>query len=224
MSALHSPRAPWLMLLLFCAATAAFFLLAAGRDLALLPDALTQDQKKPAQSKVSKIRQAIVREEQKIVRAEKKALHGIGEMLEHAGRKIEGLAGVGPEELAPSPDQEIPGPEVPGKLLSHRFAVLDKGFKAEFDTDRPVPEPKIFFMSSPALWAVDIPGKWSNASPRINTTKQGEIRRVVIGEHEDYLRLVFLYHDAELPRPEMKPEFKRTEGGFAVFVPASSPS
>jgi hypothetical protein len=223
MSALNSSRAPWFMLVLFCMAVAGFFLLAAGRDLGLVPEALSPDKKDHSLSPVSKIRQAIVSEEKKVVQAEKEALHGLGEMLERAGRRIEGLAGDRPEGEDAFPDKEIPGPEVPGKLLSHRFSTLEEGLEAEFSTDRPVPDPKVFFMGSPALWALDIPGTWSNASRSVNTIDQGAIGRVVIGEHEDYLRVVFRYRDAGQPRPEKKLEFKRTEGGFTVFVPGSNP-
>jgi hypothetical protein len=220
MSALHSSRAPWFMLVLFCMAVAAFFLLAAGRDLGLIPEAVAPSQKEASVSAVGRIQQAIVREEQKVVQAEKEALHGLGKMLEHAGRRIEGLAGVRPEEEPACPDQDIPGTEMPGKLLSHGFSTADEGFNAEFFTDRPVPDPKVFFMSSPAVWVVDIPGTWSNVSRRVNTVDQGAIGRVVIGEHEEYLRVVFHYRDRERSRPDKKPDFRRTEDGFTFLVPA----
>ncbi len=219
MSALHSKRAAWCMLLLFLAGSAVFFLLAAGRDLGFVPEALSPDRKPPG---IREIRQAIIRGEKRVVEIEKETLRTVGEALEHAGRRLEGRAEDGRQVPAPAPETvEMPGPEIPGKLVSHDFNLTDAGFNAVFRTDRPVPEPEVFFLSSPALWVVDIPGIWTNAAPRVNVIDNGPIGRVVIGIHEDFLRLVFHFRDRHLDRPARQPEVVTGSDGLTVVIPAS---
>ena len=217
MSALHSRRASWCMLFLFLTASAVLFLTAAGRDLGLVPEALLPDRKPPG---IQEIRQAIIRGERRVVEIERETLRTVGVAMEHLGKKLEDHAGDRPAVDAAVPEIiEMPGPDVPGKLLSHQFSLSDRGFSAVFRTDRPVPEPDVFFLSSPALWVVDIPGIWGNAAPRVNEIEQGPIRRVVIGIHEDFLRLVFHYRDRGRARPSQQPKVVTESDGISVVVP-----
>ncbi len=215
MSVLHSSRAPWFILLLFIAAAAIFFLLAAGRDLGLVQEAVGPDQK------TTVIRQAIIRGEQKVLQIERNALKGIGEALEHAGRKLEDAAVKVPEkEASATKAAEKPPADDPGKVMSHSFSLTDKGFRAVFRTDRAVPDPKVFFIPSPARWVVDIPGLWRNTARFNNRIDEGFISRVVLGEHEDYLRVVFHFRDTGLNRPK-PPGVINEKSGFIILLPVS---
>lgn len=227
MSALHTSRAPWLMLGLFAVAALLFFTLAAGRDVGLLPEALAPDEQTTV---LGNIRRALMRVEKKAVQAESDALLGAGQLTEQAGQRLKSWSGEPPETL-PQPAQPEPSlvsaetvsPEselkAPGKLVGHTFTLTDHGFKATFLTDRAVPDPKTFFFSSPAIWVVDLPGSWRNASTRVSTIDHGFISQVVIGEHQDHLRLSFHFREASQPHPAESPLFIREAKGFTVIVP-----
>lgn len=229
MSVLHSPRAPWLMLALFCIAALSFFMAAAGHDLGLLPEAASTREKGAV---VNEIRRAITRSEQKMVDLEKDMAHKTGETLEHAGQKLMEWAGMHKAETAPAPPPapqpapvrpvpEKPATDIPGRVLSHAFSLTGQGFEAVFATDRQIPQPRIFFIADPARWVVDVPGIWTNTARYNNTVADGFIARVVLGEHEDYLRIVFHFRDTTRMQPEHPPQIARQENGFAVLVPAS---
>ncbi|MFH1019074.1 MAG: hypothetical protein V1782_00475 [Pseudomonadota bacterium] len=227
MSALHTSRAPWLMLSLFTAAALLFFVLAAGQDVGLLPEVLQPD----AQTTVmGNIRRALMRVEQKAVTAEDDMRMRAGQVMEHAGQRLEGPGG-GPAATLSQPAQPAPSlapaenvsqdPELkaPGKLLGHTFRLTEQGFKATFLTDRAVPEPKAFFFSGPAMWVVDLPGNWRNASTRVSAIEHGFISQLVIGEHQDHLRLSFHFREANQLHPAESPVIIRGVNGFTVIVP-----
>lgn len=230
MSILHSPRAPWLMLVLFCIAALVFFMLAAGQDLGLLPEAASTREKG---SVVGEIRRAITRGEERIVEKEKEIAHKTGEILEHAGKKLSDWAGVHPAETDPLPTPapapstmvrpmpEMPSPDTPGSFISHDFSRTDQGFRAAFVTNRPIPDPKVFFIADPARWVVDVPGQWRNAARFNNPIAEGAISRVVLGEHESYLRVVFHFRDTTRPRPDHSPRISKQDKGFIVLVPGN---
>ncbi len=222
MSILHSPRIPWLMLCIFCIAAASFFILAAGQDLGLLPEAASSREKG---SVVSEIRQAITRGEQKVVEVEKGIAHRTGEALEHAGQRLSGWAGMDTEEkapkatVAPMPPPEERVQDTRGRLASHDFSQTGQGFEAAFVTNRPIQEPKVFFIADPARWVVDVPGQWRNNARFNNPIDEGAISRVALGEHDDYLRIVFHFRDVTRPRPDQRPRITRQDKGFVVLIP-----
>jgi len=219
MSALHWPRAPWFMLAAFCAAALFLFLAAAGRDLGLVFD--TDAAPEPTLFK-REVRMPIVIEPpqsppptvaQKAGAVDKTTTPAHGGHT--PGHRSEG-------RTAPTPPEPPARPKTAsatvGTLLSHRFEWRDDRFQARFQTDRPVAGAKIFFRSSPSIWVVDLPGRWRNAAPRINTVDQGNIRRVVIGEHPEFLRVVFYYRERDLPRPAVAPRVTEKDNGFAVAI------
>lgn len=218
MSFLRFSPVTWFIFMLFLASAAAFFLLTEDRYTDFIRPALERDQKTPVPVQV---RQAIVRESREVLRVESTASKPSVEALEHDGRKLEDAA-VKRSEIEPpvSTPVEQPAPDAAGNLLSYSFTVTGKGFRAVFRTDSAVPDPKVFFLADPARWVVDIPGKWRNTARFNNRIEDGFISRVVLGEHEEYLRVVFHFRETGLTRTE-PPDIINEKGGFVVFLPVS---
>jgi hypothetical protein len=195
MNAPFPNRVPWVMLALFCAAALVLFVMAVGRDLGLIGDGTSEH---PATS-VREVRMQIVHDspsEPRLQPTDKPA----GTTLLHP----------------PAAQGQVP--DIAGRLLSHRFNPTDTRFEAAFLTDLPAPETRVFFRSSPAIWVVDLPGIWKNASPREVSIDHGPIARVVIGEHEDFLRIVFHHRDKQRHRPAELPAVTREHSGFSVVI------
>lgn len=207
MSIINSPGTPWVMLAGFCAAVLTLFFLAAGKDLGLLSsDAVPEE--KAAVTKMLKY--PIIRGEQKVVQFEKDIMREVGKALEHTGLRF--------EEWAEGPPLKEEDP-ASGLLLSRSFRLTDQGFEGKFSTSRPVSDPRVVFMSNPAIWVVDIPGIWQNNLPMSENFEQGFIRRVIIGEHEDYLRIVFHYRERDQQFPGKRPSVLSKDQGFIVSIP-----
>lgn len=216
MSILHSQRTPWLMLALFCIAALLIFAAAAGRDLGLIGD-----------MKRSGETAAIKREIRMPIVIEQSAADRSGTARPHSSNNsaLPKTPVEKPEEAADHssnkaslPETEGGGSETEGTLLSHRFQPNDKKFVAVFRTDQPVDGTRVFFKSSPAMWVVDLHGNWKNAARRVSTFDQGAIDRVVIGEHERYLRVVFRYRDREKSHPDEPPLITEEDRGFNVVI------
>lgn len=224
MSILHSSRAPWIMLILFCFAAGTFFILAAGLDVGLLPEALS-DKERPRVFRG--LRRAITWGEHAAVDAKKAMVHNGGETLEFAGQKLEGWSGKVREEghvpASPSPAEIPTPPKAPkdalGRLISHDFALTEEGFMAAFTTDRPAPQPRIFFIADPARWVVDVPGTWKNTARFNNSMPEGVIARVVLGEHDNYLRIVFHFRDITRIQSDQRPTITIEDQGLVVLIP-----
>ncbi|WP_054029620.1 AMIN domain-containing protein [Desulfatitalea tepidiphila] len=219
MSALHSPRAPWFMLAAFCAAALLLFLAAAGPDLGLILDTCPDPEPAPVKREV---RMPIVIETPKSPAPKVSPDTGTAHKTPapaprgHASdRSSEKTAMPAPPV---SPARPEPAPTKAGTLLSHSLEWRGDRFEAHFRTDRFVTGAKIFFRPSPSIWVVDLPGRWRNAAPRINTIDEGGIARVVIGEHPDFLRVVFHYRESNLPRPAAAPRVTEKDNGFAVVI------
>lgn len=225
MSVLYSPRAPWLMLAVFSAAALVFFVTAAGRDFGLIRWAAVPEEPVAVNRE---IRMPIILENYKLPKVEKEIPHAID-----AGTPVpaEHRHGQSAEQSAESARQAVPAPrptarkaaDLPGMLLSHHFRLTEAGFEAVFKTDKPASGARIFFKSSPDLWWLDLPGIWKNTSPHVNPIDQGPIGRVIIGEHEDFLRVVFHYRDSGRVRPAQTPVVTEKENGFTVVIPISEP-
>jgi hypothetical protein len=226
MSILHSFRAPWLMLILFGIAALAFFILAVWRDVVPRPETVTGQKQTTV---LSELRRDITWNEQKIVDAENANGNKTDKTLESAGQTLEDWAGGDEEDEASpetsDPNQPLPaGPDkpdkdAPGKVLSHEFTLIDAGFQASFATDRPVLQPRIFFIADPARWVLDVPGTWENTARFSNVIADGFIARVVLGEHAGYLRIVFHFRDVTRLQPDESPRITLEEKGFLVLVP-----
>ena len=216
MSILHSPRTPWLMLAIFCVAALLLLVTAAGRDLGLIGD-----MKRSSETAAVKreIRMPIVIDKPASARPAIKRSTS-PDSTASPGTPEERPKGVldHPSDKTLQPETQGTEPESAGTLLSHRFQPNDKRFEALFHTDQPVKGTRVFFKSSPALWVVDLHGNWKNAARRVSTFEQGAIDRVVIGEHDRYLRVVFRYRDRETPMPDEPPLITEEERGFNVVI------
>lgn len=221
MSVLHSLRAPWVMLALFGAAALAFFVAAAGRDLGLIRWAAIPEEPVAVNRE---IRMPIVLENYKLPKVEKEIPHALDAGTPvPAGHRL-GHSAESAEQAAPAPRPAAQKTaDLPGMLLSHHFRLTETGFEAVFQTDKTASGARIFFRSSPALWWLDIPGIWKNTSPHVNPIDQGPIGRVIIGEHEDFLRVVFHYRDSGRSRPARPPVVTEKENGFTVVIPTIEP-
>jgi hypothetical protein len=230
MSILHSSRAPWCMLALFCIGIFTFFVLAAGKDIGLLPHAFLSTGNATLKGEV---RGVIQRDEGYVVDGEHRVLRKIGQVLERAGQRLEGRGrSEGPARNATTTDASAPATPVvprqspppqeadtPGKFLAHEFTLDDSGFQASFQTNRAVPRPKVFFIAAPARWVVDVPGTWRNMARFNNSMDKGFIRRVVLGEHDGYLRIVFHFRDTDQSHPAQPPLITPGNHGLDIVVP-----
>ncbi|WP_045219012.1 AMIN domain-containing protein [Desulfonatronum thioautotrophicum] len=228
MSALHSPRAPWLMLLAFILCAMTFFSLAVGRDVGLVAALFDP------QSEVT-LKEEIQRLVSRWGGQEGVVEQDVGALLPNDGpTTASGAEAVpvfrapiqqppAPEPSpgspdAPGPPSPSPQPDGPGNVLNHSFSQVEGGFEAIFQADRPIPRPNVFFIGAPARWVVDIPGDWRNMARFNNNIADGFIRQVVLGEHDDYLRIVFHYRNRELLRPAQPPALSRQDNSLAVTL------
>ncbi|MCJ8502439.1 AMIN domain-containing protein [Desulfatitalea alkaliphila] len=216
MSVLHSPRAPWILLLLFGAAVLVLVLLAAGRDVGLLRDADTLSD--PS---------ALTREvRMPIPQVPPSSARGQAPASPAKERPIPDRPQDPPAPPPVAAPRDVPPPAVPeptagpGRLLAYTITHHDEdtGLTARFRTDIPVADPRVFFLADPALWVVDLPGRWTNLAPRVHTSDQGVVGRMVIGEHPDHLRIVFHYRDRDRPRPAAAPVVTRQSQGITVSI------
>ncbi len=216
MSILHSPRTPWLMLAIFCVAALLLFVAAAGRDLGLIGD-----MKRSSRATVVKreIRMPIVIDQPALARPGTTGSYSSDNAtFPKTPEEKPNAVADHPSDKPVQPETQGAAPETAGTLLSHSFQPNAKRFEAAFRTDQPVEGTRVFFKSSPALWVVDLLGNWKNAARRVNTIDQGAIDRVVIGEHERYLRVIFRYRDRETPKPDEPPLITEKADGFAVLI------
>ena len=216
MSALHSPRAPWLMLLAFILCAMTFFSLAVGRDVGLVAALFDPQSEVTLKEEIQRLvsswggQEGVVEQD-------------VGALLRNDGpTTASGAEAVpvfrAPIQPPPAPEPSPGSPDAPGNVLNHSFSQVEGGFEAIFQADRPIPRPNVFFIGAPARWVVDIPGDWRNMARCNNTIADGFIRQVVLGEHDDYLRIVFHYRNRELHRPAQPPAFSRQDNSLAVTL------
>ncbi|PTN35971.1 AMIN domain-containing protein [Desulfonatronum sp. SC1] len=213
MSVLHSSRAPWLMLIAFAFCAMTFFSLAVGRDVGLVVALFNPESQVTLKDEVQRL---ITRwgDKSDISESEHNAtidLTGQATTVRPDASPVFRSPVQPPPTTATLPDLPVPSPPPaqpngPGRLLSHSFSPVEKGFQAVFRADRPVPKPKYFFIGEPARWVVDIPGEWRNTARFNNAISNGFIRQVVLGEHDGYLRIVFHYRNGDLPHPAHSPD------------------
>ncbi|MGE4290603.1 MAG: AMIN domain-containing protein [Desulfovibrio sp.] len=62
--------------------------------------------------------------------------------------------------------------------------------------DRPAAEPRSFPLKQPARLVFDLAGGWDNVGANVYRVDSPLVEKVVMGEHEDFLRLVVYFTDA----------------------------
>ena len=223
MSVLHSPRAPWLMLVVFVLCAMTFFSLAVGRDVGLVTALFNPESPVTFREEVQRLytrwREGAHTE------------HASAPTAEHLGQGKAQTPVASPSFRStvrhppPASSSEPPDSSAPqdhegeaGRLLSHSFSQIESGFQAGFRANRRVPRPKHFFLGQPARWVVDIPGKWRNMARFNNTIASGFIHQVILGEHEDYLRIVFHFRNKDLSRPEHTLDIARQDNDLTVTI------
>lgn len=70
------------------------------------------------------------------------------------------------------------------------FQVLEEAFRVIIVADGPVNDYKLFFLNKPLRMVIDIPGNWKNSGKSVLPLKDDMIRRIRVGEHPGYLRVV----------------------------------
>jgi hypothetical protein len=96
----------------------------------------------------------------------------------------------GPPSSTDGAEALPPVPEGPRTLREITARSLQKEFEMTVDAAGPVRKSQIFYLADPPKLVVDLPGKWDRevSSP---VTVSGElVRRVRIGAHPDFVRLV----------------------------------
>lgn len=209
MSLLHSRRVPWFLLLVFLAAAAGFFVLAAGPEATRLPEVFSLSALLPPQDEMTEVRRIVTRMEESAQRFQVSRT-GSGRTQHDTRQKATVI------HLEPGP-QPKPVAGTIG-LVSHHFSETDEGFRAVFGTDSTPGTQRVFFMRGPARWVVDLEGVWRNVSPKISVPPGLFINRVVIGVHESYLRIVFHYAN-EAAAPQSAPRLAKEANEFSVVIP-----
>lgn len=231
MNLFTSPRTPWLMVMAFFAAAPALFLLGAGRDLHLMPLVLDSVRGKDVQAG---IRAAVLGLEEKLVLEEKRIRYRIGEELALAGESLAPPApslksspppGKSPA-VPPKPRPSAPDPEKvsSARILSHGIFSGKDGFRAVFTANRAFPAPRVFFIAAPSRWVVDIPGDWRGGNFRSRATDDARVQRVAVGEHAQFLRLVFhMRNENETPEGR-EPRILLEGGSMEIVLDSPAPS
>ncbi|MGD9971505.1 MAG: AMIN domain-containing protein [Desulfatirhabdiaceae bacterium] len=229
----HSSRASWFMLLIFLISVVTFFVLAAGRDVGLIPEALTAKHVNPfvvIGQAVSRLKETVFQKEQDMVR-------GAGKVLEQTGQKLENMANhatvtentrhsqafVAPISKPAVPKQtgsDTPRHDKPFQLTAHKFAEIKNGFVATFTTDQKIHDITVSYFNNPARWVIDLPGKWHNKTRRFNKLPNGFINQVVLGDHETFLRIVFHFRDPARTQGNI-PTITTSQNGFVITIPKS---
>lgn len=224
MTPLTSPKTLWYMVTVFFAAALTLFFLTAGQDLPLLPQALKQ---MSAQKWTGDIRETLHHTETLLIQEEKTIRYRIAENLEKAG---ENLADPDPAP-APAPAPPVKQPTVSRKkipllpdhggvstLLRHEFRRDATGLHLLFTADQPFPAPGIFFMENPARWVLDLPGNWRSETLLSTGLEDPDIQRMVLGIHENFLRIVLHLRTETQSLPKKEPRILLSERRMELVV------
>ncbi len=225
MSILHSSRAPWLMLIAFAFCAMSFFSVAVGRDVGLVVALFNPESPVTLKDEVQRLLARWGEKDDVAESGHNATIDQTGQIA--TSRPVASPVFRSPVQppptttplpdppaLSPPPAQ----PDGPGRLLSHSFSPVESGFQAVFRADRPMPQPKYFFIGDPARWVVDIPGEWRNTARFNNAITNGFIRQVVLGEHDGYLRIVFHFRNSDISQPASPPSFSRQDSSLTVAV------
>lgn len=221
MSILHSSRAPWLMLIAFTFCAMTFFSLAVGRDVGLVAALFNPESPVTLKDEVQRLVTRWWEDDRTAPPAPEQVEQARADMPPASPTFRSQVQHPPPAVSPPEPPAPSPEParaDEPGRLLSHSFSQVESGFQGGFRADRPVPQPRHFFLGDPARWVVDIPGNWRNMARFNNTIDTGFIRQVVLGEHDGYLRIVFHFRNRDMSRPASPPAFSHLGDSLTVTI------
>ena len=80
-----------------------------------------------------------------------------------------------------------------GTLIKNSYKLSQSSFSAELSFTPRAPDYKMFSIADPDRLVVDFPGKWTYQVQRIRRFQSGPVKKIVLGLHEDFLRLVLHY-------------------------------
>lgn len=112
------------------------------------------------------------------------------------------------------------GPAQRKSLYKVQYIPDPENFSIRLKADPEVHSYSYFFMDSPARLVVDIKGEhWRCLVKRMQGFDEGFISKVIIGEHEKFMRFVIHYRDTAL-KLHAAPAFAVLEGAFLIELPA----
>jgi hypothetical protein len=85
----------------------------------------------------------------------------------------------------------------PGRLTDVAFESRPEAFTARLTLSRPVSRYTYFWMPDPRRLVVDVRGKWEAKVGLVHRFDAGLMKKAVLGEHADRLRLVLYYRDPQ---------------------------
>lgn len=77
-----------------------------------------------------------------------------------------------------------------GALKNIAFQDTGEGFKVEIRTNAPIGEYRPACLLSPSRMVIDLMGNWKNPGKNVYETGNGVLKKIVVGEHRDRLRVV----------------------------------
>lgn len=99
-------------------------------------------------------------------------------------------------------------------LQPAKIETQDNSFKMTLTSDTPIDDFDYFFMESPLKLVLDLKGQWEDPEKITYSVDNYAVRRVRMGNHQDFLRIVIDLKDVEKPRPVIQ----ASEGGLVVTL------
>lgn len=215
-------RAPWLLLGLWSAVAGGIFVLAAGQEFSawLWKAAHTENVPQPASFAIRTEKDAPPVADENVTSALSGPLTPLARRGGDAPVHVQDATVKGESGDAFTQPEALGGTltaftaeENPDAFFARFVLSAAAGAPAIRHVDRPVP-----------AWVLDIRGKWQSAVPYRTELKGKVIRRIDVGRHEDFLRLVFYCAKGKDCANEEQPRVRRTEDGFVVWIGRKKPN
>ena len=95
-----------------------------------------------------------------------------------------------------------------------KFIKWPQGFKMSMVTAHGIGKYNHFFLDGPPKLVLDIKGKWKSNTDSVFRLKNDLVKQVRIGEHDEFIRIVF---DLKAKKPPL-PEFVKSDNGLIVTL------
>lgn len=100
-------------------------------------------------------------------------------------------------------------------LEAINYAKTEEGFQADLLSGCPIGNYKHFFIAEPPKLVVDLNGKWTRRMKQLIPVEKSDIvKQIRLGDHPDYLRIVFDFKTGE----PLAPTFTETPEGMRVTL------